>query len=152
MAELISHAHSYGQNCYHFIWAPKYRIPFLKVRDIRKVCEGVLRMIAIQKGMTLHELRVMEDHIHCFIEIPPRISVSQAFQYLKGKSARILRRRFHWLHKFDHLWSKGKFFRSVGNVTSDVIENYIAHCQGNYNFFNVRRKYLNTSQARLQSF
>ncbi|HHE36183.1 MAG TPA: IS200/IS605 family transposase, partial [Candidatus Woesearchaeota archaeon] len=25
-----------------------------------------------------------------------------------------------------HLWSPGKFFRSVGNVTAEAIKNYIA--------------------------
>ncbi|HDP73639.1 MAG TPA: hypothetical protein ENN46_01635, partial [Candidatus Woesearchaeota archaeon] len=30
----------------------------------------------------------------------------------------------------EHLWSPGKFFRSVGNVSADVIQNYIKHSQG----------------------
>ena len=109
-------------------------------------------MIANKKGMNIHEIRVLRDHIHCFIEVPPSMSVSQAFQYLKGGSSRILRRNFKWLRKFKCLWSKGKFYRSVGNVTSDVIEHYITKCQGNYDYFDMRRKFHVDKQIRLTTF
>jgi len=69
------------------------------------------------------------DHIHLFLDITPHISISRAFQLLKGISSRMLSKSFpdflgnyYWK---GGLWSRGKFFRSVGNVTSDVIRNYI---------------------------
>ena len=120
--------HGVGQNDFHFVWCPKYRIPVFKIPQQRKVCEGALKLICYQRGYKIHELRVMEDHIHLFLRIPPYVSVSEAFQNLKGISARILFRRSSWLRKrfpSRRLWSPGKFFRSVGAVTAQVIENYI---------------------------
>jgi putative transposase len=152
MGELKSRAHSFGQNCYHFIWGPRCRHHLLKPVDINKVCYGVLRMIAFQNKYVIKEMRVMEDHIHCFVEIPPSVSVSEAFNKLKGISSRVLRRNFPWLRRFKSLWSKGKFYRSVGNVTGDVVEHYITHSQGNWNYFNVARKYRLETQSRLATF
>jgi putative transposase len=149
---LKGRAHSFGQNAYHFIWAPKYRIKLLKPRNIRRVCDGALRMIAMQHAFLIHQMKVTEDHIHIFIEIPPRISVSKAFQLLKGKSSRILRRNFKWLRKFDHMWSKGKFYRSIGNVTMNVIDNYISRSQGSWDYFDTRRYYSAENQVSLASF
>ena len=150
MGELKSHAHSYGQNCFHLILSPKYRISMFKPDDIRRVCEGSLRMIAVDNGYIIHELKVMNDHVHLFLEIPPRVSVSEACQMLKGVSSRMLRRNFPWLRKFSCLWSNGKFYRSVGNVTSDVIEHYISKSQRDWDYFNHPRKYGDFLQARLR--
>ena len=151
--ELKSRAHSFGQNCYHLVWNPKYRIPMLKPDDIRKVCEGVLRMIAIQNGFVIHELKVLKNHIHLFIEIPPSVSVSKAFQLLKGISSRVLRRRFPWLKKkFKCMWSKGKFYRSVGNVRKDVVENYIRHSQKDWDYFNQRKASFLDKQVSLKAY
>jgi putative transposase len=130
--------HSVGQNSFHLVWCPKYRWHALKPIVINKVCTGILRMIALQNGFIIHELKVMEDHIHLFVELPPHISVSKAFQLFKGISSRILRRRFIWLRKLyrrGSMWSPGKFFRSVGSVTADTVEHYIRHSNHNWSYY-----------------
>lgn len=138
MREFQHNNHSVGQNSFHIIWCPKYRWHILKPVEINKVCEGILRLVAMQQGYTIYELKVMEDHIHMFIEIPPEVSISRSFQMLKGVSSRVLRRRFTWLRKMypkGNMWSPGKFFRSVGCVTADVIENYIKNSNRNWAHF-----------------
>lgn len=152
MGELKSRPHSIGQSCYHFIWSPYKRKVMLKNLKLRRVCEGILRMIANQENFIIHEMRVMPDHIHLFVEISPRMSISRAFQLLKGRSSRILRRNFKWYRQFKRVWSKGKFYRSVGNVTSDVIEHYISNCQGNYDYFDVKRKFYIPEQVKLNTY
>ncbi len=126
-------SHSVGQNAYHMVWKPYKAKPFFKNQTFKQVCEGVLRMIAFQHNFVIYELQVMPDHIHLFVECPKMISVSKAFQLFKGISSRVLRRNFSYLKQNQpRLWSKGKFFRSVGNVSWDVIQNYIAHSQGSW--------------------
>ena len=64
-------------NCkYHLVFAPKYR---------RKVFYGEKRN-AIGKIIIL-EAEACPNHIHLFVEIPPKISVSSFMGYLKGKSS-----------------------------------------------------------------
>ena len=124
--------HSVGQNSYHLVWKPKYSMPIFDFTNYRKVCEGAIRQIALNYSMHIYELKVMSDHIHLFVDIPSTMSVSKALQLFKGISSRMLRRAFGYLRQYNHLWSPGKFFRSVGNVTADVIENYIKFSQGHY--------------------
>ncbi len=149
MSELKSRSHSIGQNCYHFIWSPKYRIPMFKPVNFKNELERIFNEICEDYNLILHEKYILKDHIHMFIELPPSISVSKAFQLLKGITSRRLRRKFEFFRKFKCVWSKGKFYRSVGNVTADVIEHYISQCQGNYDHFNYRRKYKIPQQTKL---
>jgi putative transposase len=130
---LKSNKHSVGQNVYHLVFKPKYARPLFKNLHFQKVCKGTLQMVAVRYGFKIHELQVMEDHIHLFVELPPYIPVSKAFQLFKGISSRVLRRNFSYLKEDgDHLWSPGKFYRSVGNVSADVIQNYIKFSQGSW--------------------
>ncbi len=152
MGELKSRSHTFGQSCYHIIMSPRCRFHLFKPIEIRKVCEGALRLVADNYGLLIHELRVMEDHVHLFVEIPPRMSVSKAIQVLKGVSSRILRRRFSWLNHFKGVWSRGTFYRSVGNVTADVVEHYISRSHGNYSYFDTRRVYNIFDQTQLKSY
>ena len=125
--------HSIGQNAYHLVWKPYKSKPFFKNLVFKKICEGALRLIAFQYNFKIYELKVMPDHIHLFVECPKNVSVSLMIQLFKGISSRILRRNFSYLRENQPLiWSKGKFYRSVGNVNSEVIQNYIAHSQGSW--------------------
>ena len=134
MTELYHRSHSVGQNAFHFVWKPKYASSFLRFEEINKVCQGALRLVAFQQKCKIYELQVMPDHIHLFVELPPTLCVSKALQLFKGISSIILRRRFRFLTKIPMIWSKGKFFRSVGNVSFDTIQRYIRESQGEWAF------------------
>ena len=125
--------HGVGQSVYHLVFKPKYAVPVFKSRHFRRVCEGAFRLIALNHGFLIHEVQVMPDHVHLFVELRPDVPVSKAVQVFKGVSSRILRRNFSYLRRAGkHLWSPGKFYRSVGNVSADVIQNYIRHSQGSW--------------------
>lgn len=68
------------------------------------------------------------DHVHLLLSIPPSISVSKAVQYIKGKSSRKLLQEFELLRKRywgQHLWARGYFVVTVGNVNSNEVQKYI---------------------------
>ena len=69
-------------------------------------------------------IKVMEDHVHIFIEAPPRYSPAQVVQILKSISAREVFKKFPKLRKqlwAGEFWSDGYFVRSVGDkVTADI--------------------------------
>jgi putative transposase len=97
-------------------------------------------------------MNLLADHVHMFVEIPPSMCVSRAFQLLKGVSARIIKRNFYAYKRLKSVWSKGKFFRSIGNVTKDVIENYIKYSQGSWNYFDQRRASFLDTQISLKGY
>ena len=69
-----------------------------------------------------------EDHVHLFMSVPPQVSVSTLAQRVKGKTSRKLLSEYrHLAKKFwgRHLWARGYFAASSGNVTDEVIMQYI---------------------------
>jgi len=127
--ELKVFNHSVGQNSYHFVWCPRFRHKIFVHEDLKFACKTILYAICHKNGFEIFELTIGNDHIHLFVDITPKISITKAFQLLKGVSSRHLMKNFpDLLHSYfwkGGMWSRGKFFRSVGNVTSDVIRNYI---------------------------
>jgi putative transposase len=68
------------------------------------------------------------DHIHLLLSVPPSISVSKLLQYIKGNSSRKLLMEFEHLRKRywgQHLWARGYFVVTVGNVNQDDVQKYI---------------------------
>src|SRR5271168_3453998 len=68
------------------------------------------------------------DHVHILIGIPPHVSVSRAVQYLKGKSSHKFLSEYQSLRKRywgQHLWGRGYWVATGGNVTDEVWKKYI---------------------------
>jgi len=110
--------------------------PF-KFEKLRILCEEVLRDIVSQYGFEIYELNIQPDYIHLFVEIPYAMSVSKALQLFKGISAYRILKQHTCLRRYfrkGRFWSPGKFFRSVGNVTSETIQHYISQSQGSWQF------------------
>jgi len=103
--------------------------------SLNKCVEGIIKLIAYQRHWEIYELKVMPDHVHLFISFPRTVGPTYVLAVLKTKTAGALFRNFPWLKKIfrkGHFWSPGKFYRSVGNVTYDVIQNYIKYSQGTW--------------------
>ena len=126
--DLVSGSHSIGQNLYHLEWCPKYRYNMFKREENKNLCEEILEEVAERHKMKIEELSVMSDHIHAVVEIPPTMSVSQAFHLLKGASSRELFKQkpnFRKRYPRGHFWSPGKFYRSVGDADTETVIQYV---------------------------
>ena len=112
---------------YHIVWVTKYRYVVLG-DDVGYRCREILREIARSKEMRIYGGSVNRDHVHLLIGIPPQLSVSRAVQYLKGKSSHKLLSEYKVLRKRywgQHLWARGYWVASTGNVTDEVWLQYI---------------------------
>ena len=126
--KLVSGSHSIGQNLYHLEWCPKYRYNMFKQDENKKLCEDILHEIANIHHITIAELSVMPDHIHAVVELPSTMSISKAFHLLKGASAHeIFKRKPTFRHRYPrgHLWSPGKFYRTVGDADAKTVLQYV---------------------------
>ena len=109
------------------MWITKYRKPVLvgevghKLRDIiRRICEEL--DVQILAG------NVRLDHVHLLVSYPPNLCISKLVQKLKGVSSRRLLQTNKSLQKTywgRHLWARGYFAVSTGNVTDEIIAEYI---------------------------
>ncbi len=121
-------AHTKWECKYHVVWIPKYRRKKLFV-EIRRELGPVLRELARHKESEILEGRLLLDHIHILIAIPPKYAVSQVIGYLKGKSAIHIARTFGGRQKNftgEHFWARGYYVSTVG-IDEAVIRQYIQH-------------------------
>ena len=124
-------AHSVWDLKYHLVWTTKYRYQVLG-GDVGQRCRELLREIARSKEMQIYAGSINRDHVHMLISIPPQLSVSRAVQYLKGKSSHRLLSEFRSLKKRywgQHLWARGYWVVSSGNVTDEMWKEYIKNQQ-----------------------
>ena len=116
---------------YHLVWTTKYRYQILG-GDVGRRCRELLREIAMSKEMHIYAGSINRDHVHLLIGIPPQLSVSRAVQHLKGKSSHRLLTEYKVLRKRywgQHLWARGYWVASSGNVTDEVWKEYIKNQQ-----------------------
>lgn len=136
--ELYSTQHGYGQNTHHLVFVPKCRYKYFMYPAVKKLCEESFREVALKYNFDIHTLEIQPDHVHLFVGFPPQYSVSKVTQLFKGISAYKILHKFPSLRNTNlrkgHFWSSGKFYRSVGNVTSDTIQHYIEQSQNGWNF------------------
>jgi len=115
---------------YHLVWIPKYRKPVLS-GEVSGYLKEVFQQIAEEYEFRIDTMEVLEDHVHIFVEVPPRYSPAQVVQILKSVSAREVFKKFPKLRKqlwTGEFWSEGYFVRSVGDkVTTDIIRKYIEY-------------------------
>jgi len=115
---------------YHVVWIPKYRKDILG-KEISDYLKATFNKIAEEYGFRIDTMEVIEDHVHIFVEVPPRYSPAQVVQIMKSISAREVFKAFPDLRKqlwAGELWNDGYFVRSVGDeVTADVIRKYIEY-------------------------
>src|SRR3989339_1740302 len=131
MAEYKQGSHTVWDCKYHLVWTTKYRYPVL-VGDVALRCRESIREIARSVEIQIHAGAVNRDHIHLFLSIPPHLSVSRAVQFLKGKSSHKMLNEYPALRKRywgQHLWARGYWVASSGNVTDDVWKEYIKNQQ-----------------------
>ena len=72
---------------------------------------------------------IAPDHVHVLISIPPHVTISRLIQRMQGKSSYRLLAEFPPMRKRfwgRHVWARGYFCGSSGNVTDEVIKAYMA--------------------------
>lgn len=113
----------------HVVWATKYRYKVLK-NQIAYRARDLIRRIAGEEKAEILSGTVSPDHVHLLLSIDPATSVSHLVKFLKGKTSRKLQMEFPDLKKRywgQHLWARGYFAVSVGNVTKAMVAHYLEH-------------------------
>jgi putative transposase len=111
---------------YHVIFCPKYRR-----RVLNPPLDNRLKALILEKqesdGYTVMEMEVMPDHVHLLLDVNPQIGIAKIIGQIKGYTAHMLRTEYPWLKKrLPSLWTRSKFVSSVGSVTLEVVQRYIA--------------------------
>jgi putative transposase len=109
---------------YHFVFIPKRRRKVL-VGAVAKRCREIFQVLATEKEWDILAIEVAPDHIHLFVGVKPTNTPHLIVKAFKGRSSRFLRAEFPELLKLPSLWTSSYFVSTAGNVSSEVIRNYI---------------------------
>jgi len=93
----------------------------------------ILRQIALKHELEIITGKVSSDHVHMFISYRPTQNVNKIMQWLNGISLRILLPEYPHLRKQfwgRRLWARGYLAVSSGNITDEMIQQYIEEQQG----------------------
>ena len=120
-------AHTTYHNRYHLVWITKYRYKVL-TQEMRYRIRAITQQICAQMGVEIIKGVLSNNHVHMFVEIPPKHSVSDFMKRVKGCTSRKIQQEFpqlrkrYWGRRF---WARGYFSTTSGNVTNETILNYI---------------------------
>ena len=120
-------SHTVYHHRYHIVWITKYRYRVLQ-GALRLRVRAIIAQVADEMGIKLVNGVLSAEHIHIFAEIPPHISVSDFVKKAKGRSSRKVQQEFPEIRKWYwgcHFWGRGFFSSTSGNVTDDIINEYI---------------------------
>src|SRR5439155_18930447 len=76
-------SHAVYDTKYHLVWTPKYRKWVLR-GDLRRRVEELFREIAQDFGFEIDTMEVAADHVHIFLDFPPRYSIAMVVGILKS--------------------------------------------------------------------
>ena len=122
-------SHSLYDCKFHIVWITKYRKKVL-VGFVGERVRELLRLICKENDVEILKGHVSSDHVHMFVSVPPHLAISKLVQLLKGKSSfKMLQENEQFKKIFwgRHIWARGYFVATSGNVTDEIIMNYIAN-------------------------
>ena len=110
---------------YHVVWIPKYRKKVLYGK-LRKELGPVIKDLARQKESEVVEGKLVADHVHVLLSVPPKYAVAQVVGFIKGKSAIYVARISGRKHNFvgQNFWARGYCVSTVG-LDETAIRAYI---------------------------
>lgn len=113
---------------YQLVFVTKYRKQIFTTPELKNKLKTILHSIADYKGVTIQSIEIMSDHVKLSITFPPKFAASDVVKSFKGSSAR------EWFKAFPndreklwkgHLWSNTFFMCTIGDVSENVVKQYI---------------------------
>ncbi|MEH1949961.1 MAG: IS200/IS605 family transposase [Nostoc sp.] len=108
----------------HLVCVAKYRRSVFTSESLGLV-EKSFREVAEKMDFQILEFNGEGNHVHALIEYPPKLSVSQMVNALKGVSSRRYGQAGYKKPHEEALWSPSYFSISVGGAPLEVLKKYI---------------------------
>ena len=126
MKDINSLSHTKWNCKYHIVFAPKYRRKEFYGSNRLEIGK-ILRELCRRKEVNIITAEVCIDHVHMFVEIPPKLSISSFMGYLKGKSSVMIYEKWgnmKFKYKNRQFWCRGYYVDTVGK-NAIAIRRYI---------------------------
>ena len=123
--EYVRDEHRMHLVAYHLVWCPKRRKRVL-VGGIADGCGRLVREVCRERRWEVVRLAIGPDHVHLFVRASPSVAAHEIVRACKGRTSRVLRDRDRELLGLPSLWTRSYFCSTVGNVSQQTVDRYIA--------------------------
>ena len=121
--------HTVSRLTAHIVWVTKYRYHVLK-GDVQIRCRDLIKQICDSEDVKILKGVISKDHVHMHIEYRPSKKISDIVKRLKGRTSRRIQEEFPELRKRywgRHFWAIGYGVWSTGNITDEMVQEYLEH-------------------------
>lgn len=113
---------------YHIVWTVKDRKRIL-TPEIETQLKLICKQLGDEHGFKVQIMEVGNQyHVHCFVSVPPKLSISKIVKILKGTSARLLFIQFPELKSKlykNTLWNPSYYVETIGCISESVVKNIL---------------------------
>lgn len=113
---------------YHLVFVTKYRKAVFTTKSQRDEMKQILKKLAQNNHSVIENMEVMPDHVHMLLSFKPKYAPASIVKSFKGTSAREWFKLHPETKKMlwgGHLWSPSYFIATIGNVSKDIVQQYI---------------------------
>ena len=127
---------------YHFVFVTKYRQDIFTTKEKQEAMKGIMQKVADEQDFVIENMEVADDHVHLMVTFKPKYAISDIVKKLKGTSAR------RWFISYPetkeklwggHLWTPSYYAGTLGNVSKEIVYQYINEQLTEYNAGRPRR-------------
>ena len=115
--------------CYHLIIVVKYRRKVFENMELVSEIKSIISKISDSFDVEIIEQECGLDHVHILFRAKPTLNITNYVNLLKGNCSRNLRKKYTDFLKDklwgDHFWSSSYFLATTGNVTIDILKEYV---------------------------
>ena len=129
MYELENNRGSTSSLYFHLITTVKYRQKVFINNEIVSHMKTIANKIALDFNVNILEIECGDDHLHILFNCKPTLNITNFINILKGHSSREIRKIYKDFLKDklwgDNFWSSSYFLATTGNVTLDILKQYV---------------------------
>jgi putative transposase len=114
---------------FHFVFVPKRRKAVL-IGGLVDRAQEIIFEVAIKNRWRILSLGIEPDHVHLLVNVTVNDSAAKVAHRFKGRLSHDLRLEFDWLRKLPSTWTPSYFVGSVGNVSTEIVKQYIESQKG----------------------
>ena len=137
-------ANTYHQMYIQAVFAVKYREAVIE-KIWKEELFGVIGNLVNETECKTILVNGVEDHVHCFFGLEPKVSVSDVMKNAKAKSSKWLNESGLLKHRFE--WQKGFGAFSYSHSHIDKVFNYIKNQEAHHKKETFREEYIKMLKA-----
>jgi len=129
---------------YHIVFAVKNREPLIHQNIENRVWQYLVG-VARNKGLVVRAVGGVEDHVHMLVDLPARMSVSEAVGLIKGGSSYGIKSEITTLENF--AWQEGYGAFTVSPSALDIVASYIRNQRARHKSQSLDQEWAQLEQA-----